>query len=86
MACALAVKFFTSKHTESLEAEKIEVNNEHRRLKANYDKVFESRKQAEDKLRLFENDHRKLERHLRDAGAELEERIKRNEELAEDES
>ena len=35
LACALAVKFFTTKHTESLEAQKIKVDNEHRRLKAN---------------------------------------------------
>ena len=81
LAGALAVKFLTSRHKESLEVEKIEVDNERRRLGGIYDQAYEAHREAEDRLRTFQHDKAQLEQHLKDAEEELEERIKRNEEL-----
>jgi hypothetical protein len=83
LAGAVAVKFLTSRHTESLELEKTEVDNDHRTLRSRHNQVFEARKEAEDRLRMFERDKADLERHLKEAEEELEERIQRNEELEE---
>lgn len=83
LAGALAVRFMTARHTESLEVQKTEVDNDHRSLRSAHNKVFEARQEAEARLKLFQRDKEDLERHLKEAEEELEERIKRNDELEE---
>lgn len=78
---ALAVKFLTTRHTESLELHKTEVDNEHKSLRGKHDSAISGRKETEDRLRLLEIERTNLERHVNDAEEELDERIKRNEEL-----
>lgn len=68
----------TSRQTEALE---LEVDNESRRLNSLHNKVLEARREAEDRLRMFQHDRAELEGHLKGAEEELEERIERNEEL-----
>ena len=83
LAGALAVRFLTSRHTESLELQKTEVDNENKSLRGKHNSAIETRKEAEDRLRLLEIEKSDLERHLKEAEDELDERIKRNEELEE---
>ena len=81
LGAAVAVKFMTSRQTEALELEKTEVDNESRRLKSLHNQVMEARREAEDRLRMFQHDRAELEGYLKEAEEELEERIERNEEL-----
>ncbi len=81
MVAALAVRFLTSRNTEALEVQKIEADNESRHLNSTYDQVFEARREAEGRLRLFQHDRAELEQYLEGAEGELKEIIKRNEEL-----
>jgi hypothetical protein len=81
LAGALTVKFLTTRHTESLELHKTEVDNEHKSLRGKHDSAIAGRKEVEDRLRLLEIERIDFERHINDAEEELDERIKRNEEL-----
>lgn len=83
LAGAVAVRFLTARHTEALELQKTEVDNEHRSLRSKHNQIFEARKEAEERLRMFQRDRADLERHLQEAEEELEERVQRNEELEE---
>ena len=81
LAITLATKWSTSRSIQGMKLERVELENEYSKLRTNYDKLFETRKTAEEQAKGLEAEIDELKEALEETRTDLDNQIDRNEEL-----